>query len=156
MNNLLFRWEEPNSLTDELHVPIKEVFLEFSPHGWPMFLTFWRFDETGLRVHSEMHDVAERTEVGVLSFSRVSTPPDGRATAVAASAFNREITAFKLVIEESDTMVESGLVLKANSDEIVIVASSYPYMLAVSGVLSAPHIFEPEYPIDRYTRVPIR
>jgi hypothetical protein len=156
MNSLPFVWEESTSFGDELSGPVKQVFLEFGPHGWPMFVTFWRFDETGLRLHSEMHDVAERIEVGVLSFSRISTPPVDKTIVDAASAFSREITAFKLVIEESDTIAESGVVLKAGSDEIVVVASARPCMLAVSGVsLPAPHMFEPEYPIDRYIRVPV-
>jgi hypothetical protein len=42
-----------------------------------------------------------------------------------------------------------------NKDEIVIVAGDYPYSLAVRGVPSLPEIFKPEYPIDRYSRIPI-
>jgi len=155
MNSLLFAWNESTTLADELRAPIKQVFLEFGPHRRLMFVTIWRFDETGLRVHSEMHDVAEWREVGVLSFSRVSTPPDEKATTVVVPAFNREIRAFKLVIEESGTSAESGVVLRADSDEIVVVAGADPCTLAVSGVPSAPHIFEPEYPINRYTRAPM-
>lgn len=53
-------------------------------------------------------------------------------------------------------VLESGLILKASSDdELVIVAGAYPYSLAVLGVPPIPHIFEPEYEISPYTRVPI-
>jgi hypothetical protein len=40
-----------------------------------MFVTLWRSDGTGLRLYSQMHDVAERREVGVLNFEQVSAPP---------------------------------------------------------------------------------
>jgi hypothetical protein len=72
------------------------------------------------------------------------------------SAFQDEIAISKLIIHESGTSAESGVILKAsNGDEIVIVAGAYPCSLAVYGILSLPNIFKPEYPIDRYTRVPI-
>ena len=62
----------------------------------------------------------------------------------------------KLIIHESGTSAESGLILKAsNGDELVIVAGAYPYSLAVLGVPPIPYIFEPEYEIGHYTRVPI-
>jgi hypothetical protein len=35
------------------------------------------------------------------------------------------------------------------------VARSHPYQLAVQGVLSTPHIFVPEYPLDRYAVVDV-
>jgi hypothetical protein len=103
-----------------------------------------------------MHDVAERMEVGVLSFERISAIRPGETIADVASAFQGEIVVYKLIIDESGATAESGVILKAaNGDEIVIVAGAYPFSLAVLGVLSMPHIFEPEYPIDLYRRVPI-
>jgi hypothetical protein len=71
-------------------------------------------------------------------------------------AFQGEIVVSKLIIHESGTSAESGVVLKAgNGEEIMVVAAAAPYFLAVLGVVSMPHIFEPEYQLDRYTRVPI-
>ena len=155
MNNLSFEWAEPNSLAAELCKPIKQVFLEFGPHGRPIFVTLWRSDGTGLRLHSEMHDVAERKEVGVLKFSRVFAPPGDTKIVGVPAAFDHEISVSKLIIQESGTSAESGVILEAGSDEIVAVAGAYPYSLAVRGVTSVPHIFEPEYPIELYTRVPL-
>ena len=155
MNNLSFEWAEPNSLVAELCKPIKQVFLEFGPHGRPIFVTLWRSDGTGLRLHSEMHDVAERKEVGVLKFDRVFVPPSDKQIVDVPATFDHDVRASKLIIQESGTRAESGVILKAGSDEIVAVAGAYPYSLAVSGVTSMPHIFEPEYPIELYTRVPL-
>jgi hypothetical protein len=74
MNTLSFAWAEPTSLAAELAKPLKQVFFEFRPRGEPITLTLWRSDDTGLRIHSEMHDVAVRREVGVLSFAYNSEP----------------------------------------------------------------------------------
>lgn len=102
-----------------------------------------------------MHDVAVKVEVGVLNFEPVSIPRPHEAI-VDVVSFQDEIVVSKLVIHESGTSAESGVMLRArNGDEIVIVARAYPYSLAVLGVVSMPHIFEPEYPIDLYTRVPL-
>jgi len=155
MKYLSFEWTEPTTLAAELSTPIKQVFLEFGHHGRPMFVTLWRPNGAGLRLHSEMHDVAERREVGVLSFNCVRVPPRDKTIVDLPAEFDHEITVFKLIVQESGTSAESGVILKAGSHEIAVVAGAYPYSLAVSGALSVPHIFEPEYPIDRYTRVRI-
>ncbi len=157
MNSLLFQWAGPTSLAAELSKPIKQVSVKCHiPNNGPMFATLWRSDGTGLRLCSQMHDVAERREVGVLNFEQVSEPEPDETIADVASAFQGEIAVSKLIIHESGTSAESGVILKAdNGDEIVVVASAAPYFLAVRGVMSMPHIFEPEYQLDRYTRVPI-
>ena len=154
---LSFGWDGPTPLAAELSRPIKQVSFDFPiPNAGPNSVTLWRSEETGLRLRTEMHDVAERIEVGVLNFEQVSSHlPDERIADV-ASAFQSEIAVTKLVIHESGTSAESGLILKAsNGDELVIVAGAYPYSLAVLGVLPMPHIFEPEYEIGQYNRISI-
>ena len=158
MNNLTFVWAEQAPLAAELSKPIKQVSVAAGiTKSGPRFATLWRPDETGLRLYTQMHDVAERREVGVLNFEQVSAPQPGEMIADVASAFQGEIAVSKLIIHESGTSAESGVILKAsNGDEIVIVAGVHPYSLAVLGVLSIPDIFHPEYSIDRYTRAPFR
>jgi hypothetical protein len=155
MNHLSFAWAEPTPLAAELSKPIKQVSVGpgITISG-PRFVTLWRPDGTGLRLYTEMHDVAERREVGVLNFERVSAPQPDETIADVASAFQSEIAVSKLIIHESGTTAESGVIFKANNgEEIVVVAGVYPYSLAVLGVVSMPHIFHPEYKLDRYTRV---
>jgi hypothetical protein len=157
MSYLSFRWTGSTPLAAELSRPIKKVSLGpgITAAG-PRFVTLWRSQEIGLRLYTEMHDVAERREVGVLNFEQVSAPRPDETIADVAPAFQDKIVPCKLIIHESGTSAESGVVLKAsNGDEIIIVAGVYPYSLAVSGVSSMPDIFKPEYPIDRYTRVPV-
>jgi hypothetical protein len=157
MNILPFEWSESTSLATELARPLKQVSVESEPHGWPMFVTLWRSDGTGLRVRSEMHDVAERREVGVLHFSHVLAPASNASLMDVTPTLNRDLRVSKLIIDESGTSAESGVILKGDDgDEMIIVAGVKPYCLAISGFPSAPSKFEPEYPLDRYARVPFQ
>jgi hypothetical protein len=157
MSSLLFAWAGPTPLAAELRKPIKQISVEFViPNSGPRFVTLWRPDETGLRLFTEMHDVAERREVGVLHFEQVFALGPSEVITDLPSVFQGENVVFKLVIHESGTSAESGVVIKAsNGDEIVTVAGVYPYSLAVRGALSIAHIFEPEYELDDYMRVPV-
>jgi hypothetical protein len=64
-----------------------------------------------------------------------------------------DIKASKLIIEESRTTAESGVILHAGSEELVIVAGAFPFTLAICGLKAAPFKFDPEYPLDLYTRI---
>jgi hypothetical protein len=155
--SLSFVWAGPQPLADELRRPIKKVSLDFPIRNTgPNSVTLWRSEEEGLRLYTKMHDVTEMIEVGVLNFEQASSHrPDERIVDV-ASVFHNEIVVSKLIVHESGTSAESGLIFKAsNGDEIVIVAGVCPYSLAVLGVPPMPHIFEPEYKIGHYLRVPI-
>ncbi len=157
MKILTFEWSASTSLATELARPLKQVSVDSEPHGWPMFVTLWRSDGTGLRVRSEMHDVAERREVGVLRFSHVLAPASDASLIEVAPTLDHEFTVSKLVIEESGTSAESGVILTGDDgDELIIVAGVKPYCLAISGLPSARSKFEPEYPLDRYARVPFQ
>jgi len=153
MNTLSFGWSECTRLADELVKPINKVFVGFEHPAWgPTSVTLWRLGGTGLRIDSRMYDIAARLEVGVLQITPVSTPPTDNLNAAVDAAFAKEILAFKLTIEESGIRAESGIVLRADSHEIIVVAGAFPFCLAVSGPFTEPNTFHPEYPIDRYTR----
>jgi hypothetical protein len=155
MNNLSFVWTAKTPLKTELCKPATRASLLFD-HGMPMCLTLWRADGTGLKMFSQMHDVAERTEIGVLNFERTMAPLDFETFVDLPQTFRCEVAASKLVIRESGTSAESGVVLRvSDGEEVMVVAGAYPYSIAVLGVMSVPHIFEPEYNIDRYVRVPM-
>jgi hypothetical protein len=159
MTRIAFEWSFSRSLLAELGSAIAQVSLEFSiPNSGPRFLTLWRNDKTGLRLYTEMHDVSERREVGVLSLECVSAPRPGEIFTTVSPAFQRGIMSSKLIVQESGTSAESGVVLATTTgEELIIVAGAYPYSLAVKGLppLAVPNLFNPEYPLDRYLRVPI-
>jgi hypothetical protein len=157
MVNLTYEWQGANPLTVEVTKPIKQVSIDFEPHGKPMYITLWRTDGSGLRVHSEVREIAERMEVGVLCFTHLKSPSGDEMMFSIDPEFNRQVDAFKLVVHESGVTAESGILLKAKSgSEITITAAAFPFMIAVNGVVDRPHIFEPEYPMEDFERLPIR
>jgi len=153
MDNLTYGWDGADPLAVELTKPITHVSIEFEPHGKPMYITLWRRDGSGLQVHSELREIAERMEIGVLCFTHVKSPSVGEVVLCIAPEFDEQVDAFKLVAYESGTEAESGIVLRArNGSEITIVAAAFPFMIAINGVGQRPHIYEPEYPLDSYVR----
>jgi hypothetical protein len=74
----------------------------------------------------------------------------------ASSVFRENLSVSKLVIRESGTESESGIILQANSgEEIVIVAGVTPYSIAVRGLTWPDYTFEPEYPLEQYARISV-
>jgi hypothetical protein len=156
MDRISFGWKEPELLASELAQPITRLSIEFAFHGRPVYVTLWRPDTTGLLIHSDMQDVAERREVGVLQFSRVNEIETQEIVIEVPSAFRENMTIFKLAVEESGVQCESGVILQANSgDEIIIVAGVKPYSIAVRGITWPAYTFEPEYPMEQYSRITV-
>ena len=92
----------------------------------------------------------------MLRFSHFISPSGSEAMLPIAAEFNQQVDAFKLVVHESGVTAESGILLRArNGSEITIVAAAFPFMIAINGVVQRPHIFEPEYPMEDFERVPI-
>jgi hypothetical protein len=156
VSDLTFVWEGPGPLAAQLTVGVLRASSTTAAHLRPDSVTLWRSDGRGVRIRSRMHDLAERVEVGVLEFSMVGAAEEGEMSTILPTSFIGHLRVTKLVISESGTTAESGIVLKAgDGQEIIITAGAYPYTLAVKGIFSSPHAFEPEYPIEAYKRVDI-
>ena len=155
---LRYEWKGPDPLAVEVIKPIKQVSIDlFGPLGLPHSIILWRPDGSGTRIHSEMRQIAERIEVGVLCFERVISPSGSEVLLPVAPEFEEQVNAFKLVVHESGATAESGILLRTkNGRDIVIVAGAFPLTIAVNGVVEQLHIFEPEYPMEDFERLPIR
>ena len=140
-------------LGSELAKPITRLSME-STNGRLVHITLWRPDKTGLLVHSEMHDVAERREVGILQFGRVYEIEPQESVIEVPAAFSEHLSVKKLVIRESGVDCESGVVFLAHSgEEIIILAGVAIYSLAVHGVTWPGYTFQPEYSLEQYSRI---
>jgi hypothetical protein len=156
MENLAYGWEGSHPLAVEVTKPITHVSVYFDEHSRPMDITLWRADGSGLTIFSEMHDIADRVEIGILRFEQTKSLQGNRVVLPIALEFRQRIDAFKLTVHESGVLAESGIVLRAQCNrEITIVAAAMPCFIAIKGVVEQPNIFEPEYPIENYERVPI-
>lgn len=158
MGDFRYKWGLANPLAAEVSKPIRGISIEsFGPLNMPHFLTLWRPDGSGLRVHAEMRQIAERMEIGVLCFEHLKSPSGSEVMLPIDSEFHQQVDAFKLVIHESGVTAESGILMRVrNGSEIAIVAGAFPFTIAVKGVVEQPHIFEPEYPMEDFERLPIR
>ena len=157
MKYLEFTWNGDTSLARELRRPLQKVSMGFSHSAWgPDTLTLWRDDSSGIKVFSQMHDIAERDEIGVLCFELVTAADSDEVTFDVSGGFNCELQAFKLILNREGTRAECGLAIRGSMrDEIVIIPNAGPCHLAVAGLPSSnPHIFEPEYDLDSYIRAP--
>jgi hypothetical protein len=123
------------------------------PNDRPTSVTLFYEGGNQISIHSETEDVAERREVGVLHFEKLPSTSPIENISESPGDFSTLVTASKLVIEESGTEVESGICLRgANGSEITIVAAAFPYHLALLGLGTGEHIFEPEYSLSSYAR----
>jgi hypothetical protein len=157
MNRISFAWKETIPLASELLQPIDKLSTEsVFPQSGLNSITLWRADGSGIKIFNEMHDVTERLEVGVLNFERVIALPKYECiseTIDLDTGFQNELKVFKLVIEESGILAESGIeIMTLGGAKIVIVASGFPCNLEVQGVKVAAVLRGPEYPLNEYQR----
>lgn len=132
--------------------PVERVSMIYDVAWGPLVVTFWGADGTGLQIGSEMHDVAFREEVGVLTFTLVDSLW-GEERVIDVPPFQVSGTYKLTTVEANGAVAESGLELGlSNGETIIIVASSGPCHIAISGLVEMPLIFQPEYPIAHYTR----
>jgi hypothetical protein len=151
MNRSSFGWVGSGLLRDELCRPIERISALFVHPVWrgASAVTLWRRDGSGLRIFTEMFDVAPKLEVGVLNFETVVSPAPGEQFVDLNSRFRDDLKVSKLCITESGISAESGIVIKGK-DEIAIVAGGFPLTLALRGVEFDSPASAPEYPWEEY------
>jgi hypothetical protein len=147
-----FDWKGRGPLVDVLKQPLKAVSLMLDSHGMVESVAFWSDQAEGVRVHSEMHDLAIKVEVGVLSFEVAHEMEDGEHLIPFASVLTPSKIS-KLLISESGKVIESGLGLQFSPEqEILVLPSDFPCFLAlrVKGI-NLPHTLPNlEYQLERY------
>lgn len=130
---------------------VDHASIRTAEHNRPISVTFWAEQGFGVRFESVMHDLTDRTEIGVLSTKLVTAPLADEQGVIVPKEFNQNISLAKLTIETNSVRVESGVVLTGSGgQEILIVAGAYPFTLAILGLGDVPHRFEPEYPVSEY------
>jgi hypothetical protein len=158
MKTLGFIWEEPSSLLERLSQPVAYLSIEQDVANRPLAVHLHHHSGIVTEISSQMHDIAPRTEVGVLKFSTVGGKSTNGLTFELEGMFFTATSIEKLVITEGEFEAESGLVLTyPRQTEIVIVASTAPYVLAIKLPWETPALtFSPEYPLKDYHRILMR
>src|SRR5690348_17182546 len=113
MKIISFACESIDLLKSHLSKPIGFISYESAEATGPMSVTLWYQDGVGIQVRSKMYDIGERMEVGVLSFTWVTSPKHDEQCLEVQSSFKRKIRVFKLQIDESGVRAESGIALRS-------------------------------------------
>lgn len=104
-----------------------------------------------------MVTLAARREVGVLQFRNVSALAEGEIEHAVPEAFRKSVALTKLIIVEGGNTAETGVILEAfGGQQIIVTAGVAPYTLSVKGIGRESELFSPEYPLNQYSRVPMR
>lgn len=117
-------------------------------------VTLWLTSGDGFRLTSQMHDLANRTEAGILCIEQL-VQADPKETSVDLPwQFKKGGSASKLIVRESGWQLESGLLFESpDGDEVSILPAAFPSYLCVQGIETPPQEVTSEYPLARYTRL---
>ncbi|AJC21061.1 hypothetical protein [Pandoraea pulmonicola] len=155
MKYLNFALYQIGALGDEFDKGFKDISFEFASHGKPVSVTLWHADATGIEVTCKMHDTDERVEYGILEFAQVGRRAENKTFVSLDSDLSAPAFVEKLVLRDDGVICESGFMLGGRDGSVLlVVAGVYPYTLAVrvAGYLGP---FDPEFPIERYERIPM-
>ena len=154
MNDFSLEWLGNGSLASAIKLPIKKVSVPEMDHGMIFALTLWHVDGTAIKIYSKMHDLDDREEVGVISIESVSLPTSDKIHLELPDYFLSVVGAEKLNVKEQRGVVaDSGVAIQfLGNHELIVVSGRFPCSIAIGGIpnLSAP--FEPEWPIEKYSR----
>ena len=158
MRQFLFEWNGAETLRSILEVPFHRISMRLHAGrpDMPNVVTFWRSDSSWLQVHSVMHDISDRLEVGVLTFEigRAEPMNEEAVVDIRPSPF-APADIKKLIIRDEDVIAESGIKLSTKDGNVITVAAAaFPCTLAIAGVSDEiENIFTTEYDIDKYQEI---
>jgi len=144
------------NLADELSKPFTRISVRCMKYEQPMSAILWRQDGTGLEIASEVHEVAEKCEIGNLVFALKDVPMDidpfftvtDLPSPLSAA---KGLKTVKLTIFESGSSADGGLILSDDAGKsIAILAAAYPYCIATKGFSPELDKFVPEYRLEEY------
>ena len=150
-----------NTVTFVSHIPVQELLsrnvlcISLGPEIHTRFneITLWHTKWEGVRISSQMHDVAERLEVGVLHFEKISTL-DSHAKVFDFDPQLRPHHGVTMIIREAGISLESGVKLFfQNGQELLVLPADFPCALAVSGSCLPGINSTPEYKVEDYEPV---
>jgi hypothetical protein len=129
----------------------------------PGAVSLWHQDGSWLEIWSEMVDLADRNEVGILAFEMTDTEPKYDHITVLNNGPRNILSACRLTVEEKSIYVgtgsidvEVGITLDVElARSITILGGAFPCSLAILGWFDIPRVFDPEYQIYEYKKSPL-
>lgn len=152
MNSTAFRGDFEQLVTGVKRGQLKRISSDFAYYG-PRTATLWLSTGEGFQISSVMEEIAESAEIGILQFHRVLQPSPEETFFDLPWTFKNGGTVTKLVIKQNNDHAESGILLRSNAgDELVIVPASFPRHIYIGGIPLPSQEATPEYSLSRYLR----
>jgi hypothetical protein len=154
-DTFLFVLSGLDSLFSVLKVGLKGYSTDYKQIGGTT--TVHLFLTTGeiVKISSEMHDIDSWNEIGSLVFEMVQDCPYSKMIPL-DPAWKSLASVEKLVLEREEFVAESGIILRSESDEtLLVVASANVYTLAVQAPFARDE-FLPENDLSAYRYVPLQ
>ena len=155
MSYFSFIWTEPVSPETVSRWPLSKISVQLGVAERPIGITFWNPAGLGLQIWSEIEDIAERIEVGVLAFSLVSeSEPDEIFTDVEISLYESKYLKSWLLKSQARNVNQAYVSRPLMDERSSSSPASIPIHWQSEGVISIPYVFEPEYDPHKYDHCP--
>lgn len=154
MSEFSLEWSGAGSLASALEGPIKKMSIPDIRNGLAFSLMIWRRDGEGIKFISKMHDLNDREEVEVLSIEPVNDLLLSANVIDLPEDFRFVVRAEKLTVEEKGGIIaESGISLHFLAGrELLILSGQFPCSITVRGLPDFQLPFDPEWPVEKYSR----
>ncbi|MEP6342623.1 MAG: hypothetical protein ABJ275_04850 [Maricaulaceae bacterium] len=156
--NILFSLNGIKDLAKALAKPFERISIIYpnkaflkDKNRWISSITLWDNHNVGLRIKPVMNDLAERLEVGSLSFDHVMVADKRDEFFDLPEGYSKGSLPKKMTLNESGHVIESGIIItEPNGTQILIVPNAMPYTLAIRCSEITSKFFEPEYALEDY------
>jgi hypothetical protein len=153
-----FVWASTGPSPALLRHPFHRLAVRFINARILASVVLWWPDGTAVEIQSDMVDITDTLEIGVLHFSAVRKLNAGHSEQFfdVSPRFTEKFTASRLLIKESGITAESGIAFESNNGKrVIVVAGSIPFTLAVLGISDTLKQFQPEYELGGYAQKPL-
>jgi len=152
MKHLTFEWHGSGSLKEALNWPFSYFSFVGNSNGIYL-IRFWSDALKCLTITVSMRYVGFRDEVGILIFNDGNEQYPGEERYDLPALFLEKRTVRKLVINDNDTLVESGIEFEFDGCLVTIVSGLFPETISISGLSFLERKSVPEMPMEQYSRV---
>lgn len=149
-----FLFKNFNSLLEILENGLDSIYVEYEVHGRPDVIWLGLTLNSVLKINSVVKSVDSWDEIGSLVFELMDKDKIDFKMSSIDKKWKAISSIEKLVFEDDTVVAESGLSIKSENSEIIIIASSFPYSIEILADFLNQD-FDPECEIEQYKYLPI-
>jgi len=151
-NKIKIKCKNLNNLNKLIFSGFKSYSINYTSQAMIASLYLKLRNNSILNIYSETYDIGPWDELGYLVFEIISVEKTDVNFVKLDKKWLNIDKIEKLIYEDEDISIESGLVIKTGDEELIIVSSVMPYNLELKAKFLDLE-FKPECYINRYERV---